>query len=105
MYQFHKIEQDRYQRVIFFFTRAENNMRFRRMYSKVVDKKTGVRYDQIGNTQNSRKDYPDKLQRLSYFDEGRNKDLVFISNNFDLKPPKSLCIIRSSGKLNPFSSG
>ncbi len=32
----------------YFVTRAKSNMRFRRMYSKSVDKSTGVKYDQIG---------------------------------------------------------
>jgi hypothetical protein len=32
----------------FFVTRAKNNMRFKRMYSKTVDKTTGVQSDQIG---------------------------------------------------------
>jgi len=71
----------------FFVTRAKNNMRFKRMYSKTVDKTTGVKSDQIGvlETYYSKKDYPDKLRRIKYYDAERKKDLVFITNNTILK--------------------
>lgn len=54
----------------YFVTRAKNNMRFKRMYSKPVDKTIGVRYDQIGKleTYYPKKDYPDKLRRIKYYD-------------------------------------
>jgi hypothetical protein len=71
----------------FFVTRAKDNMRFKRMYSKTVDKTTGVKSDQIGmlETYYSKKDYPDKLRRIKYYDAERKKDLVFITNNTILK--------------------
>jgi hypothetical protein len=71
----------------FFVTRAKDNLRFKRMYSKAVDKTTGVQCDQIGKLEGyySRKDYPDKLRRIKYYDEDRQKELVFLTNNTDLK--------------------
>jgi hypothetical protein len=56
------------------------------MYSNVVNKTTGVISDQIGKLENyySKKDYPDKLRRIKYFDVEHNKNLVFLTNNFDL---------------------
>ena len=71
----------------FFVTRAKDNMRFKRMYSKTVDKTTGVQSDQIGvlETYYSKKDYPDKIRRIKYYDAERKKDLVFITNNTILK--------------------
>ena len=70
----------------FFVTRAKDNTRFKRMYSNVVNKTTGVISDQIGKLENyySKKDYPDKLRRIKYFDVEHNKNLVFLTNNFDL---------------------
>jgi len=67
----------------FFVTRAKDNMRFKRMYSKIVDKTTGVQSDQIGKLEvyYSKKDYPDKLRRIKYYDEEHKKDLVFLTNN------------------------
>jgi len=71
----------------FFVTRAKDNLRFKRMYSKAVDKTTGVQSDQIGRLEvyYSRKDYPDKLRRIKYYDEDRQKYLVFLTNNTSLK--------------------
>jgi IS4 transposase len=70
----------------FFATRAKNNLRFQRMYSQTVYVSTGVIYDQIGKLEvyYSKKDYPDKLRRIKYFNEGRKKELVFLTNNTDL---------------------
>ena len=51
----------------YFVTRAKDNMRFRRMYSREVDKTTGIKCDQIGilETYKSLKAYPDKLRGLN----------------------------------------
>lgn len=61
-------------------------MRFR-MYSRAVDKITGVLYDQIGRLEiyYSRKDYPEKLRRIKYYDQNRDRTFIFITNNMDLK--------------------
>ena len=71
----------------FFVTRAKDNIRFKRMYSRKVDKTTGVRSDQIGKleTYKSKKEYPDKLRLIKYYDQEHDKDFVFITNNTDLK--------------------
>jgi IS4 transposase len=71
----------------FFVTRAKDNMRFKRMYSRSVDKTTGVLYDQIGRleTYYSKKDYPEKLRRIKYYDQNRDRTFIFITNNMDLK--------------------
>jgi hypothetical protein len=71
----------------FFVTRAKDNLRFKRMYSTAVDKMTGVQSDQIGRLEGhySLKDYPDKLRRIKYYDEDRQKYLVFLTNNTSLK--------------------
>ena len=57
------------------------------MYSRAVDKTTGVQCDQIGKleTYYAKKDYPDKLRRIKYYDLERDKHLVFLTNNTDLK--------------------
>jgi hypothetical protein len=70
----------------FFVTRAKSNFDFKRLYSQPVDKSTGVQCDQIIvlNGFYARKDYPDKLRRIRYFDAVNNKRLVFLTNNFTL---------------------
>lgn len=71
----------------YFVTRAKDNLRFKRMYSRPVDKTKGILYDQIGKleTYYSKKDYPDKLRRVKYYDKENKKTLVFLTNNMDLE--------------------
>ncbi len=67
----------------FFVTRAKSNFRFRRLYSRPVDKSTGIQSDQIVVLEGfySHKAYPDKLRRIRYFDIDQNKRFVFLTNN------------------------
>lgn len=71
----------------FFVTRAKENLRFKRMYSKAVDKTTGVQSDHIGKLEiyKSKNEYPEKLRRIKFYDAEHDKDLVFLTNNMDLK--------------------
>ena len=71
----------------FFVIRAKENLQFKRMYSKKVDKTTGVQNDQIGKlvVYKSKKEYPEKLRRIKFYDSEHDKDLVFLTNNMDLK--------------------
>ncbi len=68
----------------FFVTRAKSNFDFKRLYSKRVDKATGVLCDQIVTLQGfyAKKSYPDKLRRIKYYDADKKKRLVFLTNNF-----------------------
>lgn len=70
----------------FFVTRAKDNMRFKRMYSNSVDKGQGVRYDQIGRleTYYPKKEYPDKLRRIKYYDQEKDQEFIFLTNNTSL---------------------
>ena len=69
-----------------FITRTKSNFRFRRLYSRPVDKSAGVQCDQIIVLEGfySHKAYPDKLRRIRFFDADLNKRLVFLTNNFTL---------------------
>jgi IS4 transposase len=75
-----------HQSLAFFVTRAKSNFKFKRLYSKRIDKTTGVRCDQIIMLKGFyvRKDYPDKFRRICYYDTETNKTLVFLTNNFTL---------------------
>ena len=70
----------------FFVTRAKTNFSRKRLYSMPVDKSTGVQCDQIVLLKGhyAKKDYPEKLRRIRYFDSKNNKTLVFLTNNFTL---------------------
>src|SRR5208283_3637688 len=54
--------------------------------SPVVDRTTGVIYDQtiVLTGFYSAKDYPDKLRRVKYHDAKTGKTLIFLTNNFAL---------------------
>ena len=70
----------------FFVIRAKKNLKFRRLYSRKVDKSTGLRCDQTivltGYYQS--RDYPEKLRRICFFDAKNNLRLTFLTNNFSL---------------------
>ena len=88
----------------FFVTRAKDNMRFKRMYSRAVDKATGVLYDQIGRleTYYSRKDYPEKLRRIKYYDQNRDRTFIFITNNIDLKAEEIAMLYKKRWEVELF---
>jgi len=88
----------------FFVTRAKSNMRFKRMYSRAVDKTTGVQCDQIGKleTYYAKKDYPDKLRRIKYYDLEKNKYLVFLTNNTDLKATEIALLYKKRWEVELF---
>jgi hypothetical protein len=70
----------------FFVTRAKDNMAARRVYSRKVDKTTGLKYDQSVKLTGFyiKNDYPDYLRKIKYRDEETGKIYVFLTNNFEL---------------------
>jgi hypothetical protein len=68
----------------FFVIRSKSNTRFRRLYSHPIDKATGLRCDQtIALTGvHTRHQYPDKLRRVKFFDDQKERSYSFLSNNF-----------------------
>ena len=68
----------------FFVIRAKKNLKFHRIYSRKVDKFTGLRCDQTIVLTTSFKDYPEKLRRIRFFDSENNLRLTFLTNNFSL---------------------
>jgi len=69
-----------------FIIRAKSNMKFRRIYSRPVDKSTGLRCDQTIALSgvHSKDDYPEHLRRIKYFDKENNRYMVFLTNNFNI---------------------
>ncbi len=72
----------------YFVIRSKSNTQFRRMYSRKVDKTTGLRCDQTIKLTGVKtvKLYPDKLRRVKYFDEKTGKRFSFLTNNFVVPP-------------------
>jgi transposase len=69
-----------------FVTRSKTNTGLRRVYSHKVDKSTGVRYDQtvVPTGFYTKKDYPEKLRRIKYFDAEKGRSFIFLTNQFIL---------------------
>jgi hypothetical protein len=75
-----------HQALSFFVTRAKSNFVFKRLYSRPVDKSTGIRADQIIMVTGfyTLLDYPEKLRRIRYYDVETKKRFIFLTNNFTL---------------------
>jgi len=70
----------------FFVTRTKINMNYHRVYSRAVDKTTGLRFDQTIALDGfySQRHYPQHLRRVGFVDPETGKRLVFLTNNFAL---------------------
>ena len=70
----------------FFVIRPKSNTLFKRVYSRPVDKTTGLRCDQTVRLTGilSADDYPQYLRYVVFYDEKTDKRLAFFTNNFEL---------------------
>jgi len=70
----------------YFVVRAKSNIKFKRMYSRKVDKSTGLIYDQIGKIDGfyTSKYYPEKIRLVKFYDNENGRTFLFLTNNFDL---------------------
>jgi len=71
-----------------FIIRSRKNVKFRRLYSRAVDKSKGLVCDQTIKLTGvyTPKYYPEKLRRIRFRDRENNNNLIFLTNNFDLPP-------------------
>jgi len=67
--------------------RSRKYLSFVRLYSRKVDTSIGLRCDQVIRFKRfyGKKAYPDKLRRIKYYDEEKDKYYTYLTNNFDLK--------------------
>lgn len=70
----------------FFITRAKGNTAVKRVYSRPVDKTTGLRCDQSVRftVYKSKKEYPELIRRIKFLDPETGNTYVFLTNNFEL---------------------
>lgn len=70
----------------FFITRAKKFWAFRRLYSRPVDKSSGVQCDQVVVQKNGHhaKTYPAHMRRNKYYDALTKQHYIFMTNNFEL---------------------
>lgn len=96
----YKLNQDK----AYFVIRAKKNFKFRRLYSRKVNKMTGLRCDQIVKLTGykSSQFYPDKLRRVKYYDSENDRYLVFLTNNFDIPALTVADLYRNRWKIELF---
>ena len=70
----------------FFVVRAKKNFQYRRVYSRPVDKTTGLRCDQIIRLTGPlpSKLYPEQLRLVKFYDREHDLRLSIVTNNFTL---------------------
>jgi len=88
----------------YFVIRAKSNLKFERMYSKKVDKTTGVRCDQIGKLTGfySSKEYPMKIRRVKYFDEETDRVFVYLTNNMSITAQEVALLYKNRWQVELF---
>jgi hypothetical protein len=88
----------------FFVTRAKSNLDAHRVYSRTVDRDTGLVCDQtiVLDGFYTQKDYPDHLRRIRFKDPDDGKSLVFLSNHFDLQALTICTLYKSRWQVELF---
>lgn len=88
----------------FFITRAKDKMSWRRVKTFPADKASGVLSDQsiLWNNYYATKDYPEKMRRIKFYDQGANKVLVFLTNNFDIKATEIATLYKHRWRIELF---
>ena len=79
-------------------------MSYRRLYSHAKDKSKGVLYDQtiLLNNHYASKDYPEKMRRIKFVDEGTGKVFIFLTNNFHLQAYEIAQLYKDRWKIELF---
>lgn len=88
----------------FFVTRAKDNFAFKRLYSAPVDKTIGVQCDQtvVLTRHYAKKDYPEKLRRIKYYDTETEKIFVFLTNQFIIEAGQIARLYKERWKIELF---
>jgi hypothetical protein len=78
-----------HQNQAYFLIRAKSNLKTQRLYSRPVDKSTGLQCDQTVRlvVPQSVQGYPETLRRIRYYDADQGRRFVFLSNHFQLAAP------------------
>ena len=88
----------------YFVIRAKKNMKFKCSEYKTVDARTGVMSDQEGvivGFYNSKK-YPEKMRRVVYYDEEKDRTFIYLSNNFELPPEQIALLYKNRWQIELF---
>ena len=88
----------------FFVTRTKSNTRAQRIYSRPIDKSTGLVCDQTIRLTGfyTAKEYPDQLRRVRYNDPETDNRLVFLTNLFHVPALTIAMLYRSRWMVELF---
>lgn len=88
----------------YFITRTRGRLRLTRHQSFPCDKTMGVRSDQSVRPTlfYAKKNYPEKLRKIRYYDHETNKELTFLTNNFELKATEVAQLYKHRWKIEIF---
>ena len=88
----------------FFVTRAKKGMRFKRRYSKEVDKTTGVICDQVIflTGVDTPDKYPETIRRIKYRDTETGIVYVFLTNNFSVSAASIALLYKNRWQIELF---
>ena len=88
----------------FFITRAKRNTQWKRLYSRPVDRSTGLRCDQTIRLTGVKADqhYPDLLRRVKFYDAKTKNTYVFLTNNFTLTALQIAMLYKSRWQIELF---
>jgi len=69
-----------------------------------ISKAKGILYDQIGRLEMyySKKDYPEKLRRIKYYDQERKKLFIFLTNNTELQAAEIALLYKKRWEVELF---
>ena len=92
------------QNMAFFVTRAKSNLDYTRRSSHSIDPGTGLRSDQTILLRGPKTSqlYPDPLRRISFFDIGKHRRLIFLTNNFVLPALTIALLFKRRWKIELF---
>ncbi len=93
-----------HQNKAFFVIRSRSSLNCQRIYSRPVDKSTGLICDQtiILSRPQTAKKYPEQLRRVKFFDHEHNNCFVFLTNNFSVDAFTVTQLYKSRWKIELF---
>lgn len=96
----HSIEEAK----AFFVTRAKDNMNYQVIGQHSNNQNNGVISDEIVVLSGfyQKQDYPKQLRLISYYDHDTDKDLVFLTNNFNLSASTIAQIYKARWQIETF---
>jgi len=88
----------------YFVIRAKKNLLFRRLYSRKVDKSTGLICDQtiVMVGPKTSKQYSEKLRRIKFKDAETGKTYVYLTNHMEIEPMQVVYLYISRWKVELF---